>query len=88
MSVRGFPSGMNDTSDKYCCDRFAKECDEYKSPLGGGWLYPPGTAPVSQIERDASGTFNVNGCCGGGCFVLTEIRFCPWCGANIFKASP
>jgi len=23
---------------------------------------------------------NVHGCCGGGCFVLTEIRYCPWCG--------
>ncbi len=25
----------------------------------------------------------VNGCCGGGCFVLAEVKFCPYCGAKL-----
>jgi hypothetical protein len=25
----------------------------------------------------------VNGCCGGGCFVLSDINYCPFCGAPL-----
>jgi hypothetical protein len=27
--------------------------------------------------------WNVNGCCGGGCYVVQDIRHCPFCGANL-----
>lgn len=32
-----------------------------------------------------TGLWNVNGCCGGGCYVLQDLAYCPWCGANIKK---
>lgn len=39
-----------------------------------------------QIELDKkTGLWNVNGCCGGGCYVLQDLAYCPWCGANIKK---
>jgi len=25
-------------------------------------------------------TYSLNGCCGGGCYVMTGMRFCPFCG--------
>jgi hypothetical protein len=27
----------------------------------------------------------INGCCGGGCFVIHGIKFCPFCGKKIFE---
>ena len=27
--------------------------------------------------------WQVNGCCGGGCYVLQDIKFCPFCGAAL-----
>lgn len=37
-----------------------------------------------QIEPDSDGvTWNINGCCGGGCYVVTDVRFCPFCGAQL-----
>lgn len=39
---------------------------------------------ANQIERcDYGSSWNVHGCCGGGCYVLTEIKFCPFCGARL-----
>lgn len=32
------------------------------------------------IERSSDGDLCVRGCCGGHCYVLTDIKFCPWCG--------
>jgi rRNA maturation endonuclease Nob1 len=29
--------------------------------------------------------WSIYGCCGGGCYVITEIRFCPFCGKNLMK---
>lgn len=38
------------------------------------------------IELDSkSKAFAVNGCCGG-CFVMTDMRFCPFCGAEMKPA--
>jgi hypothetical protein len=27
--------------------------------------------------------WHVNGCCGGGCYVLSDILFCPFCGSRL-----
>jgi len=40
------------------------------------------TTPVEKHEE----SFSIDGCCGGGCYVVTEIRFCPFCGENLFKS--
>jgi len=66
----------------FCCDKFAKEVKEYKAPVGGGFLYPTPN-PQGQFEQDEDGSWNVNGCCGGGCFVVTGMLFCPFCGAKL-----
>lgn len=50
---------------------------------GGGYLYGKESVPTAQIERESDGTWNVNGCCGGGCYVLDDIKFCPFCGAKL-----
>jgi len=67
-----------------CCERFAKEAGSLQAPVGGG-LYPYEMRPGSQFERDKDGTWNINGCCGGGCYVVTEMKFCPFCGADLLK---
>jgi len=37
--------------------------------------------PITQSD----GTFAVPGCCGGGCYIISEIVFCPFCGELIAK---
>ena len=27
--------------------------------------------------------WHLNGCCGGGCYVLADIRYCPFCGTHL-----
>jgi hypothetical protein len=69
--------------EKYCCDKFLEESN-IKAFAGGGFAYPPGMHPTEQIEFIAkTGKWNVNGCCGGGCYVLTDLEYCPWCGKKI-----
>lgn len=72
---------------KYCCDRFKKECNEIQALMGGGYAYPKEMNPTSQIIFSDNGegkkTWNVNGCCGGGCYVLIDLKFCPWCGTKL-----
>lgn len=67
----------------FCCDRFAHEAGHLQALAGGGFAYPPGMRPSAQFQRDSDGTWNVNGCCGGGCYVITEMRFCPFCGSKL-----
>lgn len=67
----------------FCCEAFVKEVDSHVAFVGGGSLYPNGLHPTGQIERDDNGTWVVNGCCGGGCYVLTGIKFCPFCGTKL-----
>jgi hypothetical protein len=53
-------------------------------PSGGGSLYPEEMRPLAQFEPAEDGqTWNIYGCCGGGCFVVTEMRFCPYCGTSL-----
>jgi hypothetical protein len=66
----------------YCCEAFAKEAKSAQTARG--LLVPAGDgAPTGQIEQSDDLTWNVNGCCGGGCYVLTGIKFCPFCGTNL-----
>lgn len=72
---------MNDAkTHEFCCDAFAEEAGRLQAPVGGGRLYPASARSNAQIEQSTDGRWNVNGCCGGGCYVLTDIRFCPFCG--------
>lgn len=69
---------------KFCCDEFATSAGAVRSLAGGGFMYPPNMRPTAQFEPDTDGqTWNINGCCGGGCFVVEKMRFCPYCGAMI-----
>lgn len=70
----------------YCCEAFAKEATSHKPFVGGGFLYPPPDEPIFQIEQDDDGTWAVNGCCGSRCHVLSNIKFCPFCGTKITAA--
>lgn len=27
--------------------------------------------------------WHLNGCCGGGCYVLENVKFCPFCGREL-----
>jgi len=49
---------------KICCKKFKKQIERY------------GGSPFEVIGNDIS----VNGCCGGGCYVITDLLYCPWCG--------
>ncbi len=52
---------------EYCCEEF----DSNIRNSGG-------------FEIDTTiGEVNVGGCCGGGCFVLSELKYCPYCGKEI-----
>jgi len=53
----------------HCCESLKNEM----SREGGD--YP-------QIEL-VDGLLYVNGCCGGGCYVLTKLRYCPYCGYDV-----
>lgn len=33
------------------------------------------------LEEDA--TYSIPGCCGGGCYIIAGIMFCPFCGERI-----
>jgi len=52
---------------EYCCDRF----NEIIRDSGGFEMY----------EKDKE--VHVGGCCGGGCFVLSDLKYCPFCGKEI-----
>jgi hypothetical protein len=57
----------------YCCNSFARQADRRDNADGG-------------FELLDDGTWGINGCCGGGCYVVAEMKFCPFCGAGV--ASP
>lgn len=68
----------------HCCDKFKEMAGGLCALAGGGFLNPPETMPNAQFEPDTeSPTWNINGCCGGGCFVVTQMRFCPYCGQRL-----
>lgn len=67
----------------YCCDKFAKMAGELQSLAGGGFSYPTQMRPKAQFESDGEGLWNIYGCCGGGCYVVEEMKFCPFCGRDL-----
>lgn len=72
---------------KFCCDKFAEQAGQLQAPAGGGFMYPHEMRPLAQFEPDRDGrTWNINGCCGGGCYVVSEMSFCPYCGARLSPA--
>jgi hypothetical protein len=67
---------------KYCCDKFKHEAT---APYEGKGIpmYPSTVIPKTQIQQVDDGTWAVNGCCWGGCFVLGNMKFCPFCGTKL-----
>lgn len=72
----------------FCCEQLAKEVSSHSAFAGGGFLYPPEARPTGQIEQSADGSWNVNGCCGGGCYVLQDLKYCPYCGTKLPEKTP
>lgn len=62
----------------FCCDEFAT----LASPLAGAYA-DARMAAAAQFEQSDDGAWNINGCCGGGCYVVTDMRFCPYCGTKL-----
>lgn len=36
-----------------------------------------------EENKEQSEDLNINGCCDGGCYVLSDITYCPLCGTNL-----
>jgi hypothetical protein len=53
---------------KYCCEQFAEQT---------------GHQNVGFEFYHNDQTWSINGCCGGGCWVVTGMQFCPYCGAKL-----
>jgi len=68
---------------KYCCDEFKEQATNLQAIAGGISLYPKSAWPKAQFECGEKGSWNVSGCCGGGCFVITGMKYCPYCGKKI-----
>lgn len=69
---------------KFCCAKFAEQAGALQALAGGGWMYPPGMRPTAQFEPENDGSsWNINGCSGGGCYVVSEMKFCPYCGTAL-----
>lgn len=68
---------------RLCCEALEKEVIELRPPTGGGLLYPKSMRPKGQIEQMEDGSWAINGCCGGGCFVITDMKHCPFCGIKL-----
>ena len=59
---------------EWCCETFANYTRASEG-LGAG-------APALH-QSDDDGSWNVFGCCGGNCYMVIDLRFCPWCGKEI-----
>lgn len=58
------------TKDKtYCCEKFAADVRESKFEL-------------ITFDADSYTTWVVAGCCGGGCYVISDMQYCPYCGTQ------
>ena len=65
---------------KYCCDMFEYKATNYDGRPES--LYPR-PRPKGQFEKDSDGDWCINGCCGGGCFVVSAMKYCPFCGKKL-----
>ena len=74
---------MSDSTNevtRYCCNEFEEKATQYEGK--GISMYPSGP-PKAQFELDSDNSWGINGCCGGGCFVVTGMKYCPFCGAKL-----
>lgn len=53
------------------CDGFAEHQREARDNHGNG-----------EIVKGEDG-WHINGCCGGGCYVVSDITHCPFCGSAL-----
>jgi len=68
-------------NEAVCCAAWAKMTSQACTPFGGGLLQPTPN-PSAQFDPLPDGTWAIFGCCGGGCYVVTGMVFCPFCGAD------
>ena len=40
---------------------------------------------ITQKVEKFNNKYAINGCCGGGCFIITEITHCPFCGEKVIE---
>lgn len=40
-------------------------------------------ALTERVVEEYKGKLATPGCCGGGCFVVDDMDYCPWCGSEI-----
>ena len=38
---------------------------------------------ISERVDYFNGSYHISGCCGGGCYVISNIVFCPFCGLKL-----
>ena len=38
---------------------------------------------TEKVEDCGDDGFAIYGCCGGGCYVINGIKFCPFCGVKL-----
>lgn len=60
--------------DNYCCEKFAEEAQDHA---------PSDMAPGVPQFVCSDGNWHIHGCCGGGCYVVTDMKFCPFCGTKL-----
>ena len=72
--------------DTFCCDKFREQATDVQDMVGGGFLYPKEAQPDAQFTLSEDGkSWLIQGCCGGGCCVVTEMLFCPYCGSKLIE---
>lgn len=57
---------------KYCCEQFESKANRESRD----YLFEP-----------YNGAWVINGCCGGGCFVVSNMKYCPYCGVELKELS-
>ena len=35
------------------------------------------------VDYDPEHGYSIRGCCGGGCYVIYDFRYCPFCGEKL-----
>ena len=73
--MAGYNADMSKTQPTPCCPAMAELNDAYPGFHEG-------------FEPDGPTAWTFNGCCRGECYLLTGVRFCPFCGAPMAGADP
>lgn len=61
----------------FCCSNFAKQAGEIASRSPAALAY--GEPSKAQFQHLPEGDWAIEGCCGGNCYVVVGIKFCPYC---------